>query len=318
VTPIFTRRSILLAGAAAGVGCLRLPEADSPAGGPSAPTYGAWTTAFFGTPPTKILVWRMTGNLTGHRKLKGFFVKVDETGSFVGRMGRALQSCGASEYYQARSFEEILVIRDVAAGLEPWMFGRANSGLTCRTGPDCQSQWNLVGRAPSGVAHYRYYQPAPTGSVFVLPDRTWVYAMGSCEIRLANAFAANAAAPPRCDVEPAAVIAQWLRPREEGWQELAEWIAPFAGAETITGAVTATFTPVGDGVPALVRWLLPDAGRAAAGAADFRALLDGERARLGRASDPQRPDRLPSVAAEGASIALRSWVTREAVAAYIA
>jgi hypothetical protein len=259
----------------------------------------------------------MPGAPTGHRKLKGFFVTLDETGSWFGRMSEALRNCSTSESYRARGgFEEIAVLRNVAAGLEPWMFGRANSGLVCRTGPGCQSQWNAVGRAPSGAAHYRYYQQ-PSGSVFVLPDRTWVYAMGSCEFRLANAFAANAAAPPNADVEPSAVIAQWVQPREDGWSELADWVAPFAGAESITGAVTATFAPEGAEVPSLVRWLLPDAARAATGAADFRALVDAQLARSGAPSARRRSDRMPTITAEGASIALRGWVSREAVAAYV-
>ena len=319
-TPI-SRRSLLAAAAAAGLGCLRLPDADAPAAPSFVSRPGFWADGFFPTPTTKLLVWRIPGAPTGHRKLEGFFVSLDETGSYLGRMGEALRGCASTEYYRSsRGFEEIAVLRAVTPGLEPWMFGRGKDGLSCRTGPGCRAEWKLVGRAGSGVAEYRY-DDAPSGSVFVLPDRTWVYAMGSCEIRLANAFASNAAAPPRAALEPDALLAQWLAPSEDGWKEVVKWFVPFAGADAITGAVTATYAPIGNDAPALVRWLLPDAARAARGAQDFRLLLDANRRSPQGPPNPRRSGEYfggtLAVSAEGTSIALRGKLPSAAVAAYV-
>jgi hypothetical protein len=164
-------------------------------------------------------------------------------------------------------------------------------------------RWTLAGAATSGTRRYT----ADEGSLFVLPDHAWVYANGPAAVRLGDALARDSRAPPISNLEPGAVFAQQLSRDSSDWIQGLQMLVSFIGADLITGRVTATFAaPPGAPVPALVRWLLPDADHATAGAADARRLV----AAMGAAA-AQRV-----IAAEGASIAMRFTLPYDEVTRY--
>ncbi|HEY8088599.1 MAG TPA: hypothetical protein VIF09_12160, partial [Polyangiaceae bacterium] len=171
-----SRRSFLVAAASAGVGCAAGFGARGGAAGgaPGGAPVSDWVEGLLGAPLSKAIVRRCPGSPGAGRKIRGgFFTDVDPAGELLGAPSVALAQCAGSEHYWSGN-EQFSVLRGVPA-LDPRSFGTANTGAGCVAGAfaGCDSNWELAGRAPSGVLHYRATRSRGFG-LYVLPDRTWI------------------------------------------------------------------------------------------------------------------------------------------------